>query len=240
VRYPNVPVYLRLRHVLYALIVAVIVYIIREVRRYRLRVRPSEPNLTMDEAWQYWLDGLDKHPDQELFPRETSARSLPERVLTAARESLLRVEAASLESGRERRLIREAIIAAVTMEFQLEAIARHSEEERAVLIKGYEEGMDPLLRDAIAGSRVQWIVLREYARRRFDDAVPGDWFHHYVYLARPYITEKMRLAREYVLRTDAGASRFVEIYDTLLAELRARVLKARPKRRFVRPDLPWE
>ena len=108
-----------------------------------------------------------------------------------------------------------------------------------MLIKGYEEGMDTLLRAAITSSTVKWIVLRVYARWKFDDAVSNDWFHLYMHTARPYIREKVRLAREFVLRADAGAERFAEIYDTLLGELQEKMLKARPKKRFVRPDLPW-
>ena len=40
------------------------------------------------------------------------------------------------------------------------------------------------------------------------------------------------------LQMDASAARFAEIYDALLAELQEKMIKARPKQRFVRPDLP--
>ena len=77
-----------------------------------------------------------------------------------------------------------------------------------------------------------------YARWKFDDAVEDDWFHNYMNLARPYIREKVRLAKEHVIQMDASAARFAEIYDALLAELKEKMIKARPKQRFVRPDLP--
>ena len=56
--------------------------------------------------------------------------------------------------------------------------------------------------------------------------------------AGPYIREKVRLAKEHILQADPGAGRFAELYDTLLGELRDKMLKARPKRRFVPSDLP--
>lgn len=268
-RYAGIPVYLSLRHVLYALIIAVVVYIIRELRKYRRQVNPRRPDLTMKEAWQHWLAGIPKHPDKtlyELLPAPASsanASSRPpsrrcqeyfqgnsgwapddggsavsERVLADAWRDLLEIETLSHQADEERLLIRQAIIASATMELLLEAISQHDEQGRRALIQGYQQGMDQLLQDAITGSRLKWIVLREYARWRFDDAVTNDWFHQYVHLARPYIREKVRLAREHVLRTDAGAGRFAEIYDTLLAELREQVLAAPPKQRFVPPDLP--
>ena len=104
-------------------------------------------------------------------------------------------------------------------------------------LRGYEPDMDELLVNAVTSSAVKWVVLREYARWKFDDAVAGDWFHEYMGLAGPYIREKVRLAKEHVLQADPSAGRFAQLYDTLLGELRDKMLRTRPKKRFVRRDL---
>jgi hypothetical protein len=82
------------------------------------------------------------------------------------------------------------------------------------------------------------MALRWYARMKYDDAVPGDWFHHYLRVAGPYVREKVRLAREHLVEFNEGAARFVQIYDALLAQLRHDMLAARPKKRFPPSDLP--
>lgn len=231
---------LSLRHFLYALIVAVVVYIVREVRRYRLGVRPRRPEITMEEAWDLFDPADEKNPDLRLLTSAQQPADARAPVAAQVRRSVLATARAADEQWKPAGAIRGAILASAGVAMHLEAIAAGDEETRASLIQGYQPGMDHLLRDAIAGATLEWLVLRHYARWKFDDAVRDDWFHNYVRVARPYVREKVRLAREHVLRVDSGAGTFVEVYDKLLGELAERLLKAPPKKRFVEPDLPWE
>ena len=82
-----------------------------------------------------------------------------------------------------------------------------------------------------------WLALRYYLRLKYDDAVADDWLHHFLRVARPYVREKVRLARDYLVEVDPSAGRFAEIYDKLLDELRREMLKTPPKRRFPPADL---
>lgn len=230
----NLAVLRDLAPLLIALGVAAIIYILRETRRRRLRMNPSRPGLTMQEAWELCLQDSSKHPDGVLIP----AALQPEAVPAAAVKRLFELEGRCLEADNPRVAVREAVLENAVIALHLEAISELGEPERAALLRGYAEGMDQLLRDAWTASTLQWIVLRLYSRLKYDDAVAGDWFHHFMHVARPYIREKVRLAREFVLRMDEGSGRFVEIYDSLLQELRREMLKARPKRRFAAPDLP--
>lgn len=231
---------LELRHIAYALAIAVIAYIIREVRRRRRDVRPRRPGLTMEEAWNHWGEGAPNHPDAGFIPANLTPARTPDNVRQDARRNLYEMEEAILDSDNQRYVLRRMILANATLALQLEAITAQEEGARAALVKGYEAGMEQLLRDAVTASTLKWLVLRDYARWRFDDAVSSDWFHQYMHLAHPYIREKVRLAKEFMLEADAGAGKFAEVYDTLLGELRDRSLKTRPKRRFVRPDVPWD
>jgi hypothetical protein len=229
---------LELEHILLALIVAVAVYAVREIRRWRATVRPRRPDLTMEEAWQEWSGTISRHPDREFIPGGLNVEALPDHVRADCERNLaLMAQQAEGADEAERMVIRRFILANATLATLLEAIGEQDENARQALVKGYQAGMDSLLRDAITSTTVKWIVLREYARGKFDDAVNGDWFHHYLHTARPYIREKVRLSRVHMLETDAGAGMFVAVYDTLLEELRKRVLRTRPKRRFVKPDL---
>ena len=97
--------------------------------------------------------------------------------------------------------------------------------------------MEPLVRNVIDVSTVRWMVLREYGRLKYDDAVPEDWFDQYIETATPYIGEKVRLAREFLVELDQGAARLVEIYDELLLELQDRLLQSPRKKRYVPNDL---
>ena len=229
---------LELRHILYALIIAIFAYAIREVRRWRLSLRPRRPDLSMEEAWSHWLDGNPKHPDGQLIPPDLTAGAVSGQVRDDAKKNLLAIEEAILASDNERWVLRNMILGSATLSLQLAAIAEQDEVARKALIKGYEEGMGLILNEAVTASTVKWIVLRDYAHWRFDDAVIDDWFQQYMHIARPYIREKVRLAKEFVLTADIGAERFAAVYDTLLTELREKMLRTRPKKRFARPDLP--
>ncbi len=229
---------LDLEHILLALVIAVVIYVIREIHRWRVTVRPRRPDLTMEEAWQQWSGALVRHPDREFIPDGLTVEALPEHVRADCERNLaLMGRQAEGADEAERIVIRRFILSNATLAALLDAIGQQDEDARQALVKGYQAGMDALLRDAVTSTTVKWIVLREYARWKFDDAVTDDWFHHYLHTARPYIREKVRLARVHMLETDTGAGQFVAVYDTLLEELRNRVLRARPKRRFVRPDL---
>jgi len=224
---------LTLQHLLYALIVAVAAYIIREVRRWRMAIRPRRPELTIDQAWQMFSRNPAAGPDVRLIALP-SADNVRQQAGRIAQE----VEDASSASDNPRLIIRQGILANATTALQLAAIAEYDEEARQALIRGYERGMDALLKQAVSSCHLAWFVLRVYARWKFDDAVEDDWLHNYMNLARPYSREKVRLAKEHVIQMDASAARFAEIYDALLAELQEKMIKARPKQRFVRPDLP--
>ena len=226
---------LELSHLVYAFAIAVIAYIAREVHRWRHTVRPSRPDFTMEEAWVSF-EPKAPNPDLEL----TEITAFPDRILAEAKQGVLDAERQSEETPSARLAIRGFILSNAVIALHLEAISQGEEKVRQALIKGYEPGMDALLHDAVAGSTLKWLMLRHYARRKFDDAVGDDWFHRYVRVAKPYIREKVRLAQAHVLLVDEGAGRFAEVYDKLLAELGESALKARPKKRFVRPDLPWQ
>jgi len=188
---------------------AVAVYVIRERRRLAREVHPSAPGVTIAE-----------------IPAPESVRA-----------ELAEIERRALAADHPRQAIRAAILHNATLALHLEAIAALPEGERSLLLRGYEPGMDALLRTALDGHRAVWEALRAYSRLKYDDAVPGDWFDHFLHQAGPYIREKVRLARDCLLQVDVSASRFAEIYDELLAELRERAIKAPPKHRFPPVDL---
>jgi hypothetical protein len=198
-----------------ALAIAVVVYVLRERHRQRTRIQPARPDLTMHEAWELW--------------RAESSFQTSEDVLAQARESLAEPE--SLE------LLRREIVRSANTALYLETILELGEAERKALLKGYEEGMEPLLRNVIGVSNVRWRVLREYGRLKYDDAAPEDWFEQYVEIAAPYIREKVRLARAFLVELEEGAMRLVEIYDELLRDLETSLLKSPRKKRYAPPDL---
>jgi hypothetical protein len=205
-----------------ALAVAALIYLLRERHRRRTRIQPARPDLSMSEAWELWQAAADF---------QFSAASKQQ-----AKNSLLETERALAASG-DLRSLRLEILRSATTALYLETILELAEPERAVLLKGYQEGMEPALRSVIEVSNMRWMVLREYGRLKYDDAVPEDWFHQYMEIARPYIGEKVRLAREFLVELDQGAARLAEIYDELLRDLEERLLKSPRKKRFVPPDL---
>jgi hypothetical protein len=189
----------------------------------------------MEEAIELARHSSQSHPDRSLQPARVD---LAGEMDSDTRQSLLAVERNALSSTNPRLSIREAILQNATLAMQLDAIAGEDEEARQALITGYQPGMGERLEAAAVSFHVAWYVLRTFARWKFDDAVASDWFHNYVLTARPYVREKVRLAREAVLHVDVSASRFAAIYDTLLAELQQKIRSAPSKKRFVRPDLP--
>jgi len=203
------------------LALAVWLYFLRESWRRRHRVHPPAPEITLQQAWENLLKNFEAHPDHDLFP---PAIEFGEYQL-------------DLSEPDGRRETRRKILDAVTAALHLEAIAALAESDRELLLAGYQAGMDPMLRSALAEANLRWIALRHYALLKFDDAVHGDWFHQFVWIAGSYIREKVRLARDHILAIDPSAGRLVEIYDELLASLRDDALDAPSKKRFVRPGL---
>jgi len=206
-----------------ALLLAATVYAIREIRRRRFRVNPPEPDIAVAEVWELWLRD---HRE----PLTGAVKSRVQEILAAA-------ETACSGADHPRAALRQAILGNAVIALHLDAVSEFGEQERAILLRGYEPGMDALLQDARTAATIAWRVLRRYGRLKYDDAVPEDWFDNFMWVAAPYIREKTRLAREFVVRMDEGSGRIVEIYDQLLQELRTGMMKARPKKRFVPPDI---
>ncbi len=217
-----------------ALAVAMAIYAARELRRRRTTVNPLFPDLTLSVAWQLWTRGMPDHPDKAFFPA----------AVTSAEEAadleplLVGIEAGLSGSDHPRIALRAAILESASIALHLDAIIGLGEVERKALLKGYEEGMGALLGSAQRLSTLRWVFLRSYARLKYDDAVPDDWFHNFLRVARPYVREKVRLAREHVLERNEGSGQFAQVYDQLVHGLTEETLKIPPKRRFVAPDLP--
>lgn len=216
---------------------AVVVSLLRELRRWRMRVHPRFPELTMEEALAMWRRESRPDPDAVLLPEASAAVPSPP-VWEAAAQAALEAGEWSRQFPDVRRAIRQAILSQAVLALKLEAILGRDEAARQALVLGYRPGMDELLAGGAAACHLTWRLLRHYARLKFDDAVPDDWFHRFLRLARPYIREKVRLAEAAVVSMDEGARRFAAVYDLLLEELERQALAAPPKQRFVRPDLP--
>ncbi len=206
-----------------ALAAAVLLYLARDRHRRRTQVRPARPDITIGEAWQSWHAlGAVALPDEE------SDKVAAEAAVTAARAA---------GADHPRLYLRDAILHSATMDLHLEAITALPDAERAILLKGYAPDMDPLLAQARRAYMCHWMALRHYLGLKYDDAVAGDWFDHYLHVAGPYIREKVRLSRDFLVQVDESAGRFAEVYDKLLDELRREMLKTPPKRRFPPSDL---
>ncbi len=220
------------------LAVATAAYVWRERRRRRTLVRPAYPDIEVAQVWENWLAGIRETPDLVLAPPGTDdlAEPLGPRALAGLVETGCRCASAE----HPRIALRQAILEAATLGLHLEVLLEADETERRSLLKGYQEGMEPWLRESFTLATVHWLVLRQYGQWKYDDAAPDDWFHRFFRVARPYIREKMRVAREYLLEGGTGSPRLIEIYDQLLTELADLSLRAAPKRRFARPDLPWD
>lgn len=236
-RYPQDTVWRDFLPLFEGLVVAAAILAARELYRRRTHVSPPRPGISMEETWRLWLAGMAGAPDGRLQPAPASPAALDEAQRGTVEAGLLEIERRCLASDHPRLAVRSATLEAATSVLYLEAILPLGEVERRALLRGYEEGGEPRLRGMFVTTGAMWTVLRHYSRLRYDDAVPDDWFHQYMQVARPYIREKVRLARDHVIEMDEGAGRLVEIYDALLDELRRKCLAARPKRRFPPPDL---
>lgn len=206
--------------------VSIVIWILRERHRRRTEVRPAAPDATLAEAAQSFLTV--RHADA---PLPAPLPALPP-------AELEEIERETLGAVHPRLALRRAILENAAMALHLEAIGRLPEAERAVLLQGYQPGMDALLREAHAATVARWALLRHWTHLRYDDAAPEDWFQHFLHVAGPYIVEKVRLSRDCLVRLDEGAAHFAEVYDALLDDLRRQMIKAPQKKRYPPPDLP--
>lgn len=207
---------------LLVLAAATYIYVLRERRRRRSLVNPPLPDIAMGEAWASW----------------GSAHPVPPRLREQAEKELLDAERYCLAADHPRLALRRAILECSVIALHLRPILELGEAERKVLLNGYEEGMAETLRNTCALCELKSAVFRHYARLKYDDATPDDWFDQFERVARPYVREKVRLARASLIELDEGAGRIARIYDGLLQDLQKDLLRAPPKKRFVPPDLP--
>ena len=218
----------------FLLALAVLIYIARERRRRRTEIRPRSPELTMRQAWQLWWEGVPENPDAGFTPADWDLEKIDPNLQAETLRALLDLE----QTDSTRRSVRRAILESAATALHLESVLRLGEAERKALLEGYRPELEPALENAWRGGVLRWMVLRRYAALKYDDAVIEDWFHYFMQAARPYVREKVRLSREFLLQMNEGAGRIVRIYDALLDELQKDALNAPPKKRFVRPDLP--
>lgn len=136
--------------------------------------------------------------------------------------ALLEIERRCLAAADAHAAFRRAALENAVAALYMETIAEFGVANTAELLRAYTEN---------------WTALREYLRLKYDDAIPDDWFDHFMRLARPYIREKVRLTREFALHLDEGAERFARIYDDLLRDLLKQALAAPQKKTFVPPDI---
>ena len=221
---------------LLALGAASAVYGLRDRARRRREIRPAYPEISVEQVWEWWVRGIRDPSDAALglFQAEEMGASLEASIVT----QMLQTEELCLKSDDPRIALRQATLETAAMALHLEALLEVGETERQSLLRGYQPGMEPWLRDAFTQSAICCSVLRQYAHWKFDDVAEEDWFHWFYGTARPYIREKIRLAQETCLERDKESLRLVRIYDQLLQELTQKSLKAAPKRRFAPPDLP--
>lgn len=205
-----------------ALLGATALYILRERRRRERQVRPPEPDLPIDDAWRRW---------------RAQGGNPPARLLQAIQAELFAIEQECLAADHPRLALRAVLLRHALMGQALEELLPLPDQERQALIRGYEAGQESLLDDAIAYHGALVRVLRLYAARKYDDAVPRDWFDHFHALAQPYLRERVRLGREHLLSLNDGAARFAARYDDLLRDLQDQMLRVPPKQRFPPPDL---
>jgi hypothetical protein len=215
------------------LVSAAVVYAVRERRRRLYTVKPPAPDITLGEVWESLPEALPAHPDRAILPQaglEAAAGEVGTRVSA--------LEGALGASDDPRAALRAAIVESATRALHFTILSRLSEADKPVLLGGYQPGMEGLVENAAAVCWLECALLRRYAQLRHDDAVPGDWFHHFLSHARPYVKEKVRLARECLIERNQGAAASAGHYDVLLAELAGDAMRAAPKRRFVPPDYP--
>jgi len=218
--------------------VAGAIYKLRQARKTRFRINPPQPAITMTEAWNKYKHNLQNGSIPVPRPFSISQATLAEEIEAELVASLVNIEQKHLADSNPRLAVRRAILENATVALHLEAISRLPEPTRRILLKGYREGMDKAFKGAIMICKLRCAVLRLYSQLKYDDAVNRDWFYHFVWVAAPYIKEKIHMTRRHVIEMDADAKRFVEIYDELLSDLRQEALAARPKQRFLEPDLP--
>lgn len=135
--------------------------------------------------------------------------------------ALLEIERDALVSGNPRDAFRRAAIKNAVAGLYLEAIADCGISNTGEMLLAHTE---------------VWRTIREYLRLKYDDAVPNDWFEHFMLVARPYIRERVRLTNEFALHLDEGAEPYAKIYDQLLLDLVKEALAAPQKKSFVPPD----
>ncbi|MCL4853195.1 MAG: hypothetical protein KJZ78_17700, partial [Bryobacteraceae bacterium] len=130
---------------LLALAAAAAIYAIREWHRRRGQPNPKRPGITLAETWELWKAGVRNEADTQ-FVR---ANEFPARVAAAAAQSLERTAQVLAEAGtRERDHIRRAALESAATSLYLEQLTVYPERARSALIRGYNEGMEDLLRDS--------------------------------------------------------------------------------------------
>lgn len=197
------------------------------LRKQRERQRVRGRSVPMESLWRDWRD-LEDIPETERQTRENLLSEVPEQNLASVYQSLLDFEASLNGLDNPMIALRKELMDSMDRRLLNIEILQLPDEVKARLREQSSEMMqsDADAQAYIAANDLRMAVLREYAARRFNDRIEGDWFDVYRKASRL----KQKGARNFIQRTLAGNQSNADDarYETMTIvdhEIRARLLQ---------------
>lgn len=211
--------------VIVTLVAAVILTALLLRRRERRRVRGRA--VTIESLWQAW-NSLAALSAEERAAREPLLAGVNSDDRESVHQSLLNFEASLHGEAEPMIALRKELMDSVDRRLLNMEILQLPDEVKVKLRAQSSEMLqsDSQAQSYIAANDLRMALLREYAGRRFDDRVAGDWFDVYQKASRL----KQKGARNFIQRTLNGNQSNVDDarYQTMTIvdhEIRARLLK---------------
>ena len=167
---------------------------------YLRRVRRPGRELTMEDAWVFWMEGKLSDEDRELV--DLVQRSFADDAVQSIRKELLEIEEQAKKAESPLTPLRAAIMEAVdTSLLNKEILDLEDEARRSVQAKLGDLYTDEIFLWQYLAKDLVCRVLRWYSRRKYGDGAKGtDWFASYVKAART----RSRTLVERLQHWDAG------------------------------------
>jgi len=185
--------------VFFLILAAAIGFTILRKQAEQRRIRGQ--TVPMESLWRDWTD-IEALPEAERQPRQTLLAEVPEENQASVYQSLLDFEASLNGVANPMIALRTELMDSMDRRLLNIEILQLPDEVKARLREQSSEMLqsDADARAYIAANDLRMAVLREYAARRFNDRIEGDWFDVYRKASRL----KQKGARNFIQRTLAG------------------------------------
>jgi hypothetical protein len=163
-------------------------------RRFMNSMAPLKPTLTMEEAWNGFIEGVAQRRHAKSDELKTAYNMLNDSQRQDLKLALLEQEEKAAHTENPMEAIRLAFMDWAIAAFLADEIAGLSNEDQALLASHFgEEFSSSQVQQKLALFQVAIVLLSNYLKIKYDDCVGNDWSEYFYKMAKGNTKAKVNL-----------------------------------------------